>query len=210
MTMHAPNRILLAALLAGAVVACSGDSFMPTTPAGPTQVSESALPVITVTPTELPQTTTASFYAVKGENREQRLYTERADGSRGDEYLRLTIDDNSLLAFPDGRPFLRGDSVLITILVADPSRMLFQLEPAGLRFNPANPAELRVDYGAAGGDLDGDGDHDAADDSLQTHLGIWRQETPGTPFERLPSLVSTSSRDVRAGLPGFSRYAVSY
>jgi len=208
--MHAPNRILLAALFAGALVGCSGDSFMPTTPAGPTEVSESALNVVTVAPTEHPETTTASFYAVKGENREQRLYTERADGSRGDEYLRLTVDDNSLLTFPDGRPFVRGDSVLITILVADPSHMLFQFEPAGLRFNPADPAELRIDYGAAGGDLDGDGDHDAADDSLQTHLGIWLQETPGTPFERLPSLVSTSSHDVRAGLPGFSRYAVSY
>lgn len=208
--MHAPNRTLLAALLAGALAACSGDSFMPTTPAGPTEVSESALSVIKVAPTELPETTAASFYAVKGEKREQRLYTQRADGSRGDEYLRLTVDDNSLLAFPDGRPFLPGDSVLITILVADQSRMLFQLEPAGLRFNPANPAELRIDYGTANGDLDGDGDHDAADDSLETHLGIWRQATPGTPFERLPSLVSTSSRDVRAALPGFSRYAVSY
>src|SRR5512142_2054163 len=88
MTMHAPNRTLLAALLAGALAACSGDSFMPTTPAGPTEVSESALTVIKVAPTELPETTAASFYAVKGEKREQRLYTGRADGSRGDEYLR--------------------------------------------------------------------------------------------------------------------------
>lgn len=208
--MHAPNRMLLAALLAGVVAACSGDSFMPTTPSGPTEVSESALNVITVAPTELPETTAVSFYAMKGDKREQRLYTQRSDGSRGDEYLRLTVDDNSLLAYPDGRPFLRGDSVLITIQVADQSHMLFQLEPAGLRFSPANPAELRVSYAAAGGDLDHDGDHDASDDSLQAHLGIWRQEVPGTPFERLESLVSTSSKDVRADLPGFSRYAVSY
>ena len=205
--MHAPNRTFLAALLASALAACSSDSFMPTTPAGPTEVS---LNVMTVSPTELPETTSVSFYAVKGDKREQRLYSERADGSRGDEYLRLTVDDNSLLAAPDGRPFLRGDSVLITILVADRSHMLFQFEPAGLTFNPANPAELRVSYAVAGGDLDHDGDHDAADDSLQTHLGIWRQELPGTPFERLPSLVSISSKDVRADLPGFSRYAVSY
>ena len=208
--MHAPSRTFLAALLASALAACSSDSFMPTTPAGPTEVSESSLNVITVAPTELPETTSVSFYAVKGDKREQRLYSERADGSRGDEYLRLTVDDNSLLAAPDGRPFVRGDSVRITILVADRSHMLFQFEPAGLTFNPANPAELRVSYAVAGGDLDDDGDHDATDDSLQTHLGIWRQELPGTPFERLPSLVSISSRDVRAGLPGFSRYAVSY
>jgi hypothetical protein len=208
--MHAPNRTLLAALLASTLAACSSDSFMPTTPAGPTEVSESSLNVITVAPTELPETTSVSFYAVKGNKREQRLYSERADGSRGDEYLRLTVDDNSLLAAPDGRPFLQGDSVLITILVADRSHMLFQLEPAGLTFNPANPAELRVSYAVAGGDLDHDGDHDAADDSLQTHLGIWRQELPGTPFQRLPSLVSVSSKDVQADLPGFSRYAVSY
>ena len=92
----------------------------------------------------------------------------------------------------------------------DAMPMMFQIEPSGLKFNPANPAELRISYAATGGDLDNDGDHDSADDSLEARLAIWRQETPGTPFQRLSSLISTSDHDVRANLTGFSRYAVSY
>jgi hypothetical protein len=88
--------------------------------------------------------------------------------------------------------------------------MMFEFQPSGLKFNPASPAQLRISYAAANGDLDRDGDHDSTDDSLETRLAIWRQETPGTPFERLMTLVSTSNRDVRASLTGFSRYAVSY
>lgn len=208
--MPSPNRSLLAALLATALVACSSDSFTPSADDGPTEKSESLLSVIAVSPTALPEATIVSFYAVKGQSSEQRLYTVKPDGSRDDEYLRFTLDGKSLLARPDGTPFINGDSVLITISVVDQSRMMFQFEPSGLKFSPGNPAELRISYAAAGGDLDNDGDHDSADDSLETRLAIWRQETPGTPFQRLSSLISTSDHDVRANLTGFSRYAVSY
>ena len=208
--MPSPNRSLLAALLATTLVACSSDNFTPSADDGPTEKSESLLSVISVPPTNLPEATIVSFYAVKGKNSEQRLYTVKPDGSRDDEYLRFTLDDKSLLAHPDGTPFTNGDSVLITISVLDQSRMMFQFEPSGLKFNPANPAELRISYAATGGDLDNDGDHDSADDSLEARLAIWRQETPGTPFQRLSSLISTSDHDVRANLTGFSRYAVSY
>ena len=208
--MPSPNRSLRAALLATALVACSSDSFTPSADDGPTEKSESLLSVIAVSPTALPEATIVSFYAVKGQSSEQRLYTVKPDGSRDDEYLRFTLDGKSLLARPDGTPFINGDSVLITISVVDQSRMMFQFEPSGLKFSPGNPAELRISYAAAGGDLDNDGDHDSADDSLETRLAIWRQETPGTPFQRLSSLISTSDHDVRANLTGFSRYAVSY
>jgi hypothetical protein len=208
--MPSPNRLLLAALLATALVACSGDSFTPSADDGPTEKSESLLSVIAVAPTALPEATIVSFYAVKGQSSEQRLYTVKPDGSRGDEYLRFTLDGKTLLARPDGTPFVNGDSVLITISVLDQSRMMFQFEPSGLKFNPANPAQLRISYAGAEGDLDNDGDHDSADDSLETRLAIWRQETPGTPFQRLSSLISTSDIVVRAILTGFCRYAVSY
>jgi hypothetical protein len=208
--MPSPNRSLIAALLATALVACSSDSFTPSADDGPTEKSESLLSVIAVAPTSLPEATIVRFYAVKGQSTEQRLYTVKPDGSRDAEYLRFTLDGKTLLARPDGTPFVNGDSVLITISVLDQSRMMFQFEPSGLKFSPANPAELRISYAAAGGDLDNDGDHDSADDSLETRLAIWRQETPGTPFQRLSSLISTSDHDVRANLTGFSRYAVSY
>jgi hypothetical protein len=208
--MPSPNRSLLAALVAAALVACSGDSFTPSADDGPTEKSESLLSVIAVAPTALPEATVVSFYAVKGQGREQRLYTVKSDGSRGDEYLRFTVGGNTLLARPDGTPFANRDSVLITISVLDRTRMMYQFEPSGLKFNPGSPAELRISYAGAEGDLDNDGDHDSADDSLETRLAIWRQETPGTPFQRLSSLISTSDHDVRANLTGFSRYAVSY
>ncbi len=208
--MTSPNRTLVAALLAATLAACSSDSFMPSVADGPDQLPESSLNALEIAPTEAPETTTVSFYAVKGEGREQRLYTRKPDGSRDDEYLRFTLGNNSLLAAPDGHHYAQGDSVLITISVVDQSRMLFEFQPAGLKFNPGDPAELRVSYAPADGDLDHDGDHDAVDDSLETHLAIWRQETPGTPFERLMSLVSTSDNDIRADVLGFSRYAVSY
>ncbi len=208
--MPSLNRSLLAALLAAALAACSSDSFTPSENDGPAEKSESLLSVISVAPTALPEATVVSFYAVKGQNREQRLYTVKPDGSRGDEYLRFTVNGNSLLARPDGTPFGNRDSVLISISVLDQSRMMFQFEPSGLRFTPGSPAELRISYAGADGDLDHDGDHDAADDSLETRLAIWRQETPGTPFQRLSSLVSTSDHDVRTTVTGFSRYAVSY
>jgi hypothetical protein len=205
-----PNRTVVAALLAATLAACSGDSFTPSVGDGPTQVPESSLNALEIAPTETPETTIVSFYAVKGEGREQRLYTRKPDGSRDDEYLRLTVGGNSLLAAPDGHHYVPGDSVLITISVVDQSRMLFEFQPAGLKFNPGDPAELRASYAPVDGDFDHDGDHDAVDDSLESRLAIWRQETPGTPFQRLMSLISTSSHDVRADLMGFSRYAVSY
>ena len=51
---------------------------------------------------------------------------------------------------------------------------------------------------------------DRQDDSLETHLGIWRQPDTGSPFVRLESTVQRASQDVRASLPGFSRYAIAY
>jgi hypothetical protein len=208
--MPSPNRSLVAALLAAGVVACSSDNFTPSADDGPAEKSESLLSVIAVAPTALPEATVVSFYAVKGQSREQRLYTVKPDGSRGDEYLRFTVGGSTLLTRPDGSPFANRDSVLISITVLDQTRMMFQFEPSGLQFNPGSPAQRRSSYAGAEGDLDHDGDHDGADDSLETRLAIWRQETPGTPFQRLSSLVSTSDHDVRASITGFSRYAVSY
>ena len=186
-----------------------------------------------VAPTEAaPETSVVSFVAQKGKSFEQKLYLSDTTGApsfdnhgpghadhndgghgsdhHGKEYLRLTLKKNSLLARPDGTPFANNDTVTITIRVLDPARMLFQLEPAGLTFSPSDPAELRINYDVANGDLDHNGQHDATDDTLEDHLGIWVQETPGAPFTRLTSLVAKNTKDIRADLPGFSRYAVSY
>ena len=154
----------------------------------------------------------ASFYAVRGEDREVRIFFEDDEnaGEAGEEYLRLRVDAEALLAYPDGTPFAEDDSVLITVRVVDPARLLFEFEPAGLSFSPTRPAELKIHYDEADDDLDEDGDIDVEDDALELTLAIWRQENAGDPFVRLGSLLLDDLEEIDAELEGFSRYALAY
>jgi len=97
---------------------------------------------------------------------------------------------------------LRADTV--------PAQMLFELEPTGLKFNPLVPAQLKIHYDHADGDLNDDGSVDSEDSILETTLAIWRQENPGDPFVRLTSVLSVELDEVEAELTGFSRYALAY
>ena len=153
-----------------------------------------------------------SFYAVRGDNREVRIFFEDEDdpGEAGDEYLRFEVDNDALLAYPDGTPFVEDDSVLITVRVVDPARLLFEFEPAGLTFSPDRPAELKIHYDKADDDLDEDGDVDLEDDALELTLSIWRQEADDDPFVRLGSLLIDDLEEIDAELTGFSRYALAY
>jgi hypothetical protein len=156
--------------------------------------------------------TEVSFYAVRGENREGEIsfVDDAHPGEPGEKYLELRVDAEALSARPDGTPIGDGDSVLITVRVVDPARLLFQFEPAGLTFNPSRPAELRIHYNHADDDLDEDGDVDVDDETLELTIGIWRQENDGDPFERLGSLLVDNLEEVEAELGGFSRYALAY
>lgn len=153
-----------------------------------------------------------SFYAVRGENREVRIFFQDEDdpSQAGDEYLRFEVDNDALLAYPDGTPFVEDDSVLITVRVVDPARLLFEFEPAGLTFSPNRPAELKIHYDKADDDLDEDGDVDVEDAALELTLAIWRQEADGDPFVRLGSLLFDDLEEIDAELEGFSRYALAY
>lgn len=151
-----------------------------------------------------------SFYAKRGEDREVRLYFADIEGKAGEEYLRLRVDAQSLLARPDGSLFQVGDSILIHVAVVDPTRLLFELQPSGLRFSPAAPASLKIHYDHADDDFNSDGRIDLEDDSIETTLGIWRQETLTDPFVRLGSAVFKDLKEIDADLNGFSRYALAY
>jgi hypothetical protein len=153
-----------------------------------------------------------SFYAVRGQNREVRIFFEDEErpGEAGEEYLRFSVDNETLLAYPDGTPFVEDDSVLITVRVVDPARLLFEFEPAGLSFDPNRPAELKIHYNHADDDLDEDGDVDIDDEALELTLSIWRQESDGDPFVRLGSLLLDALEEIDAELNGFSRYALAY
>ena len=202
-----PIRRLLLAVLAGAAAACS-DSGAPN---GDNSKPPSELNVIHVAPSSTPLfNPSASFYAKRGEDRELQIFFQDGSGGEGEEYLRLGVDAGSLLATPDGTPILPGDSVLIHVSVVDPAVMLFDLQPTGLKFNPATPARLKIHYDHADGDLNHDGVADGRDTSIEGTLAIWRQETLADPFVRLTSVLTIETDEADAELTGFSRYALAY
>ena len=152
----------------------------------------------------------ASFYAVKGRDAEARIFFQDEHGGPGEEYLRLRVNAPSLQARPDGSPIVEGDSVLITISVVNPAQMLFEMEPSGLTFSADEPAELRIRYAEAHGDLNDDGSVDSEDDNIENTMAIWRQETPSDPFVRVGTAVVKEFEEADAELTGFSRYALAY
>jgi hypothetical protein len=200
---HLP--LLLAIALGTAMVACS-DSTSPNTIRDPGDLN-----VIRLAQTSPPLFNAVdSFYAKKGEDRELRIYFQDEVGGSGEEFLRLSVPAPSLLASADGTPFLQGDSVLITVRVVDPTEVMFDMEPSGLRFDPTRPAELKIHYSHADDDFNEDGSIDAADDQVKSALAIWRQETPVSPFIRLGSVNIESLEEMDADLLGFTRYAIAY
>lgn len=151
-----------------------------------------------------PADSVVSFWAVRGEDREveMRLVPEPGE-EKGEEFLEFEVSGASLLRRPDGSAFQRGDSVLITIRLVDPSRFMFKFEPAGLRFDPDHPAELEVSYARADLDLDDDGE----DEDLQ--FGFWRQEREGELWYRMGTIFIEDLREVEAEIEGFTRYALA-
>jgi hypothetical protein len=197
---------IIGALLAGGFALACSDSSGPDGTKPPSELT-----VLRLAPTSPPLfNPEVSFWAVRGQDRETRIFFQNAEGGAGEEYLRLRVDAPTLLSYPDGTPFALDDSVQITVRVVDPTQLLFELEPSGLRFNPADPAELKIHYDQADDDLDEDGDVDVEDENLERTLSIWRQESPGDPFVRLGSLVVEDLEEVEAELEGFSRYALAY
>lgn len=143
-----------------------------------------------------------TFVATKGQDAELRL-----DYVNGAECLRLRLDDDTLLRRPDGTPIRDGESVTIRVRVVDAGYFNFEFQPAGLQFDPDEPAELRVDYAFAHPDFNGDGEVD--DDDEDFEFGWWRQEMPGQPWERIGSARVHDLTEVRADIDGFTRYALA-
>jgi hypothetical protein len=143
-----------------------------------------------------------SFLAVKGQDHDVRIRY-----LNGEECLRFRLDDDSLLRRPNGTAFRDGDTVTIRIRVVDAGYFNFEFQPAGLRFDPDEPAELRVNYGRAHPDYNGDGEVDDDDDDFD--FGWWRQERAGQPWQRIGSARVHDLTEVRAEIDGFTRYALA-
>lgn len=151
-----------------------------------------------------------SFVATRGEDARLRIdYEPVPPATEGERFLELEIDELSLLRYPPGHPragslFAAGDTITIRVTV-DPTTLSATLEPSGLEFSPTDPAELELRYNNADEDFDDDGDEDP---ELEDVIDMWRQETPGDPWERVGNIKDADADRVRANLTEFSRYAL--
>jgi len=212
--IHAPReercmptilRFRTCLLGAALLVASCSDS------AGPDSRPDDALTILRVAADAPPlEENEASFYAVRGEGREGIIYFQDGEGGRGHEYLRFTLDNESLMTDASGLPVAMGDSVLIRITVVDPTRVQFQFEPAGILFNPLHMPELRIRYDESDHDFNDDGVEDTEDSEIETRLSLWRQEVLGGAYVKLPTLLAADVDEVEGRVAGFSRFAIAY
>lgn len=208
--MIQPLRRITGLLIAGAVtlpfVGCGDD------PAGPSddQKTESELTFVrfdTAVMGTLPSQ--ASFWAVRGEDRELRMRSAPTpDDDDGEKFLELKIEEETLLRRPDGTAFAEGDSILITVTLDPQGRFLFDFQPSGLVFNPDEPAELKIRYVLANEDFDGDGDVDDDDRAFEALLSIWQREDSNDPFIRLQTF-EIDDDELEADLNGFTGFALA-
>lgn len=155
--------------------------------------------------------TSVSFVAQRGASSEGELdFCDPVTGQPIDDFLEFDVGSNTLLRRPDGTLFALGDTVTITITLVDPRRLIFDFQPAGLVFNPSDPAELEISYRKCDRDFDEDGDEDADDLEIEQLLTIFRQESPGDPWVPIGSAVVDDIDEVEADLLGFTRYAIAY
>src|SRR5205085_7074127 len=93
-----------------------------------------------------------SFWAVRGESRSIQINYSSSIDSDTHPFLTLTTTDPQFV--PGVGELAMGDSVLITVTV-DTARIGVKLEPSVLLFGYV--AQLKMWYGGASGDLNGDG-----------------------------------------------------
>lgn len=201
-----------AAIAAALAVGGCGDSE-PTGPADPPNtLPEGQLTFLRQAGTAPPLVTyDTTFVAIAGEALDAEIrYMPPPGEDSGEKFLEFKLEDTSLLRYPADHPtrpgaaFQPGDTVWIRITV-DPTLLIASMEPSGLQFNPADPAELEIRYAEADDDYDDDGDPDP---ELEDEIDLWRQESPGDDWERVGDLKDLELDRVRALLTGFSRYGL--
>lgn len=202
--MNAPRSVSILLLFLVAVLTACDDGVAPSET---DEVPESELTFVSFDPTffqDVPLT--ASFWAVRGEERELVLEADTDEGP--EKFLEFEVDDESLLRRPDGTTFAEGDSIEITVQVDPSGRFLFEFQPSGLVFDPEEPAELKIRYVLAPQDLNGDGEVDRDDEEFAEKLGIWKRERPGDPWSRLISL-EVDAKELEAEIGSFTGFALA-
>ena len=197
MRYRAILALLFAALLPLALASCEGN------PAAPPQRPEDRLVFLRAAPGAPSLATDQVTFRVtqEGGGEGEIRY------STGYDCLRFRVPGDALLRKPDGTPYLRGESVMITVRVVDPTLFKFEFSPAGIVFDPRRPAELRISYKYADRDFDGDGLID--EDDRDFEFGVWKQERDGELWQRIGTAVLKDLEEVRAEINGFTKYAVA-
>ena len=153
------------------------------------------------------------FWAYQGQSADTALvFPEIGSSCAGstEDFVRLKLDAASLLRYPDGTLFQPGDSVFISLKWIGSDSILFKLDPSGLVFDPAHPAELKIEYTEAGPDLNHDGEIDHQDTVVQRQIDIWRQPTLADRYSPVGTAKIEDANEVDARLNGFSRFALAY
>jgi hypothetical protein len=149
---------------------------------------------------------TASFWAVRGEQRSLQINYVSATGDTSSAFLRLTTTDPAYV--PGLGDLATGDSVLITVTI-DPANVKVTLEPTGLQFG--EPGQLQISYGGADGDLNGDGVVDSTDAYIESRLlALWYREGADSLWRPIPAVQELGDKSFVSALPHFSEYAISW
>jgi hypothetical protein len=152
-----------------------------------------------------------TFYAKVDEATEAYMYYRPRPG-RADsvDFVRFRVPPGSLLEHPGGSPFAPGDSILITISLVDPERLLVRFEPSGLRFDPAKPADLKFSFLETDEDRNQDGAVDADDAAILALVDIWKRESVLAPWIRQTSVMTIGSHEIETDVFGFTDYIIAW
>jgi len=147
-----------------------------------------------------------TFWAVRGQQRSVQVNYLSSTGDTSFPFLQLAITDP---VFVPGRgDLMPGDSVLITVTI-DPAAIQVSLEPTGTQFG--DPAQLKISYGGADGDMNGDGVVDTTDTQIETQLlGLWYREGADSAWTQVPAAQSVGEKSFSSSLKHFCDYAVSF
>lgn len=208
-------RIILAAVIAivGIVAACTDSPVQPDAPLTPTP-NDTSLQVNSLAPAvgaPAIANPIVTFYAKAGENRQAFMYYRSRPG-RNDStvFIRFRVSNGSLLARPDGTPFVDGDSILITMQLIDPEKLIVRFSPSGLQFDPADPADIKFNFLETDDDLDDDGVVSASDSTYASLLSIWKRENANEPWFKQTSILSTELHEIEAEVTGFTEYIIAW
>lgn len=146
-------------------------------------------------------TDTVKFYAVVGQERSASIWYHKASGQTDStRWVNFDVPAGGLVTDQNGDTLSAGDSLQITMYLADSANMVVGFQPSGLVFDSSHRPTLVMSYHWA----------NVLSLLLQMLLGIWYQDTPGGLWYPASSTVQIPAQTVTGRCPGFSVYASAY